>query len=304
MLKLICRLKGGLGNQLFMYAACRRLALKNNAELVIDDKSGFLYDSQFNRNYQLNHFNIQCKKVDYFELLKPFSRIRRYLKRRWNKFLSFEKRNYIMQEGINFDSRLLNFKFNKKVYIEGYWQSEKYFKDVEKQIRLDLKIKRPKDKKNQNMAHKIKNNLSVAVHLRFFDNPRLNDKRKKNINNVSKTYYEHAFKKMEKVIPNAHYFVFTDIPKYVKNIISLKNKKITIVEHNNTNEMAYADLWLMSQCQHFIIANSTFSWWGAWLSLNKNKIVIAPKIKILNNRVNSNTSWGFSGLIPNNWQKI
>ena len=84
MSKLICRLKGGLGNQLFMYAACRRLALKNNAELVIDDKSGFLYDSQFNRNYQLNHFNIQCKKVDYFELLKPFSRIRRYLKRRWN----------------------------------------------------------------------------------------------------------------------------------------------------------------------------------------------------------------------------
>jgi hypothetical protein len=72
-----------------------------------------------------------------------------------------------------------------------------------------------------------------------------------------------------------------------------------LVAHNHGDENAYADLWLMTQCSHFIIANSTFSWWGAWLSTYNDKIIIAPRIKM-----DGLGAWGFEGLVPETWLKI
>ena len=169
--KLIPRIFGGLGNQLFCYAAARRLALVKNAELVLDEVSGFAYDAVYQRHYQLDHFNIPCCKATAAERLEPFSRLRRALKRRWNKRLPFEQRAYLGQEGIDYDPRLLHFKPQGTVYLEGYWQSENYFKDVEATIRQDLQIKPPIDAANLAMAEHIRNCTAVAVHARFFDEP-------------------------------------------------------------------------------------------------------------------------------------
>jgi len=105
--KIISRIFGGLGNQLFCYAAARRLALVNNAELVIDNVSGFMHDTDYQRQYQLDHFSIPCRKATSVELLEPFPRIRRYLKRRLNQRRPFAQRSYLVQEGIDFDPRLL-----------------------------------------------------------------------------------------------------------------------------------------------------------------------------------------------------
>jgi len=161
--RVISRVFGGLGNQPFIYAAARRLALANNAELVIDATSGFVYDYEYQRHYQLDHFNIPCRKATAAERLEPLARARRHLKRRWNLRRPFEKRSYLQQEGIDFDPRLLSLRPKGRLYLEGYWQSEGYFKDVEQQIRDDLRITPPSDLQNQQMAQRIRNALTCPV---------------------------------------------------------------------------------------------------------------------------------------------
>lgn len=289
--KVIPRLFGGLGNQLFIYAAARRIALYNNAELILDTKSGFSYDFTHHRNYQLDHFKISCRKATARECLEPFSRIRRYLIRQWNSRLPFEQRYYICQEGSDFDARLLRVKLHENLYLEGYWQSENYFKDFETIIRQDLQIIPPNDDANLMIAERIRCCNSIAVHIRFFEEPNSGG-----TENTSEYYYRRAIDEIEFRFPNSHYFLFSDHPEIARNLIPLSEDRITIVSHNKGDALAYADLWLMSQCQHFIIANSTFSWWGAWLSDNTEKLVIAPG---LNGEMGR--AWGYKGQIPKSW---
>lgn len=295
--KLIPRLFGGLGNQLFIYAASRRLALVNNAELVLDDVSGFVYDTAYQRHYQLDHFNIPCRKATAVERLQPFARVRRYLARRWNQRKPFAQRAYLLQEGIDYDPHLLLFKPQGTVYLEGYWQSEAYFKDIEGTIRQDLQITPPTDAANLGMASQIRHCTAVAVHVRFFDEPHA-----VGINNAPDDYYSRAVNTMEQLVSNAHYFIFSDQPEAARTLIPLPDDRLTQVTHNQGDEQAYADLWLMTQCQHFIIANSTFSWWGAWLAASTNKRVIAPGFEMRSKgRV---AAWGFKGLLPDAWLKL
>jgi len=292
--KIITRIFGGLGNQLFCYAAARRLALINNAELVIDDVSGFAYDSVYKRKYQLSHFNIGARKATAFERLEPFSRFRRAILRHSNRKLIFSKRTYLMQEKIDFDSRLLNLNPTGTIYIEGCWQSEIYFNDIANILRDDLKIKPPIDSINISMAKKIGGCNSVALHVRFFD--KIDEI---SINNVPDDYYNRAVSKMEDLVPGSHYFIFSDQPQDALIRIKLPSERITLVNHNRGDEYAYADLWLMMKCKHFIIANSTFSWWGAWLSDNLMKNIIAPRVEIKPS--DGITAWGFKGLLPKEW---
>lgn len=293
--KIIPRIFGGLGNQLFCYAAARRLALVNNAELVLDDVSGFAYDTDYQRHNQLDHFNIPCRKATAEERLDPFSRVRRYLKRRWNQRLPFAQRAYLVQAGIDFDPSLLHFKPQGTVYLEGYWQSEDYFKDVADTLRQDLQITLPADAANLAMAARIGDCTAVSVHVRFFDEPNATG-----INNAPDDYYSRAVETMERLVPAAHYFVFSDQPAAARARIPLPDARVTLVAHNQGDEQAYADLWLMTQCQHFIIANSTFSWWGAWLAAQPRKKVIAPGFEMRQGKM----WWGFAGLLPKEWIKL
>ena len=293
--KIIPRIFGGLGNQLFCYAAARRLALVNNAELVLDDVSGFARDHDYQRRYQLDHFNIPCRKATPAERLEPLARVRRYLKRAMSRRLPFEERSYIKQEGIEFDPRLLTAKPRGTAYLEGYWQSEQYFKDVAPAIREELRIIPPTDGINRVMAEHIRGCLAVAVHVRFFDAPQ-----EQGVNDVPSDYYARAVARMESLAPDAHYFLFSDQPAAARARIPLADDRITLVVNNQGDENAYADLWLMTQCRHFIIANSTFSWWGAWLAEHAEKQVIAPGFEMQKGKM----SWGFEGLLPEEWLKL
>jgi len=294
-IKIVSRINGGLGNQLFCYAAARRLALVNNAELVIDHISGFDYDYEYQRQFQLDHFNILCRRATRAERLEPLSRVRRYLRRLLNRWRPFEKRNFIQQEGVDFDPRLLIVQARGTVYLEGYWQSEKYFKDVESTIRDNLRIIPPVDASNLKMAERIRSCLAVAVHVRFFDAPQ-----ELGLNNAPSDYYARAVTRMETLAPDAHYFVFSDQPAAARLQIPLPEDRITLVSHNFGDTNAYADLWLMTLCQHFIIANSTFSWWGGWLAGNQGKHVIAPGFEMRVGKM----WWGFDGLLPDEWIKL
>jgi Glycosyl transferase family 11 len=300
-LKVIARPMGGLGNQLFCYAAARRLALVNQAELVMDTVTGFERDVRFHRKYALDNFKIPARPATAQERLEPLERYRRGLLKWIARNQPFEQRCYITQEKLEFDSRLLAVRLESKhksiVHFEGYWQSEHYFKDVESTIRQDLEIEPPKDALNLKAAAAIQAchtaGTSVALHVRWFDSPTQFAG-----HNLSTDYYNRAIAFVEHKLTAPHYFLFSDDPVAAKQKISLPKDRVTFIDHNQGEQHAYADLWLMQQCQNFIIANSTFSWWGAWLNPLSTKIVIAPDIDLTQGVV---TSWGFDGLIPADW---
>ena len=294
-MKVTCRLVGGLGNQLFIYAAARRLSIASGAELIIDQTSGFERDFEYRRFSQLNRFNVAGTPAGRRERLEPFSRVRRFIFRNLNAHRPFEMRTYLQQLGNDFDPRLLSFKCQGDVWLEGYWQSEQYFKDIEEVIRDDLQITPPVDDLNQQFATHIRANCSIAVHVRFFDNP--DDVAG---NNISQKYYEKAIEYMESKFPAAHYFIFSDKPDAALRRLNFPKNRFTVVSHNQGDHNAYADLWLMTLCRHFVIANSTFSWWGAWLSEHESKHVTAPGARITQGKM----AWGFEGLLPDAWIKL
>jgi len=292
--KIFVRIRGGIGNQLFCYAAARRLSYVNNAELILDHRTGFAKDYKYNRKFMLDSFQVPARKIRRFELMWPFEGV-------WLSFLKFITRHkffsnsfYIEQKDMNYNDNLLNLQLKGNIYLDGYWQSEDYFKDIESVIRNDLKIIPPKDKINQSIVHNILKLPSVAIHVRWFDNPGNIES-----HNINVDYYNRAIEIIENMVEYAHYFIFSDDPDAAKSKLILPEKRFTYISHNKGDQNAYADLWLMSKCHYFITANSTFSWWAAWLSDFENKIVLTP-----NFTVQGKTEWGFIGLIPKEWIKV
>jgi len=293
--KVIVRLKGGVGNQLFEYAAARRLALKNEASLVIDSVTGFARDIQYRREYALDRFQIGGRLATPAERLEPFERWRRALVKLRARRRPFVARKYVEQERLDFDPRLLEYRVAGTVYLDGYWQSEGYFKDVSAEIRKDLEIKAPQDATNQELAKRIRGCESVGIHVRWFDKtlPALNIP---TANNLTRDYYINAIQNLKDKLTDPHFFLFSDDLAAAREALALPEEQVTSIGHNRGDENAYADLWLMTQCRHFIIANSTFSWWGAWLARFEPKIIIAPNLKLV-----GVSNWGFAGLIPEGW---
>lgn len=292
--RVIARVFGGIGNQLFIYAASRRLALVNQAELVLDDVSGFRFDP-YRRQYELGHFHIPCRTATSGERLEPLAKLRRYLLRTQGRAAGFASSRYVQEQGIDFDQRLLGKRVSGTLRIEGYWQSYKYFSDVEPLIRQELQIIPPQDAVNQRLACEIRDKTSVAVHVRFFDAPEAGVD-----NNTPADYYSKAIKELNSRVPDAHFYIFSDRPTEARALIPLPDQRMTVITHNKGDENAFADLWLMTHCKHFVIANSTFSWWGAWLSGHQAKCVIAPGFV----KRHGVSSWGFDGLLPDDWIRL
>lgn len=285
-------MKGGLGNQLFCYAAARRLAAVNNADLVIDDLTGFRRDLTYRRTYALAPFALHGRLATSAERLEPFDRHRRWLRILMSRRKPFAQRRYLTQEALGFDPRLLQVTVTDCLHLDGLWQSEGYFKDVETLIRNELQLlKPPTDAYTQAVAREITEHESVAVHVRWFDTPL-----EKRTHNVSLAYYERAIGRIENLACCPTYFVFSDNPDATRSALRLPRGRSVFVSSNGGQARPYVDLWLMSACRHFIIANSTFSWWGAWLGAHVDKVVIAPQV-----RLEGKIAWGFSGLLPSEW---
>ncbi len=299
--KLVVRLKGGLGNQLFCYATGRRLALKSGAELVLDDITGFKYDSQYKRQYALGAFNISARRATAREMLEPFGRVRRLLMRKTSERLPLGRRRYIMQSGVGFDEALLSLKLQPGMtYLDGFGQSERYFADAEDTIRDDLRIRPPGDARNQATSRKIQSVNAVALHVRWF----VSDEHP-SVSNMSFAYYQGAVKMIREKVADPHFYIFSDDVRRTAELLEpmMSGAQHSFVDHNLAAGDASADLWLMSLCKHFVIGNSTFAWWGAWLGERKGfSSVIAPALNIDPRR--NVTAWGFPHLLPSRWSVL
>lgn len=270
--KVIARIRGGLGNQLFCYAAARRLALVNNAELVIDDLSGFLRDTTYRRHYELDRFHISARKATPHERKEPFERYRRGIAKIIAGKTPFHKRRYIEEKDTAFDSRLLELKINRTVYLDGLWQDERYFVDIEDVIRKDFTFIEPDDSENKKFAELIKKQENpVSIHIRWYSEPQ-----SKSDAIPLFQYYIKAIDHIKRKVKDPCFFVFSDFIEHLTELTEKLDNYVLVNINNTRKNMAYADMWLMSLCKHHIIANSSFSWWGAWLGKRESQIIFKP----------------------------
>jgi len=293
---IIVKLAGGLGNQLFQYALGRVLSIKNNTSLKMDTSAfDHIAKGDTKRSYELNVFNIKASIAtkdeinDLNRIVKVRYLLQRYLGINLNPFHSL----HVLEKSYNFQKEILN--LGDSVYLDGYWQSEKYFKGISNVIRKDFTFIEVPNNKNARLLKQISGTNSVSIHVRRGDY-------------VSSTvtikfhgitaveFYQKAAKIIRKQINKPSYFIFSDdIVWCQENFTFLPN--VTFINHNH-GDKSYEDLRLMSNCRHNIISNSSFSWWGAWLNDNPGKIVIAPK-KWFND-----PAFDIRDIIPKCWIKI
>ena len=283
---IIIKLNGGLGNQLFQYSLGKKLSIKNKDVFKLD-LSDFTVDNP--RSYSLGYFNI----IENFASDEDINKIKKSgVWKLVDKLKPYCKRSAIKYKGYDFDQNIL--KLSGDFYLDGYWQSEKYFQDIEKIIKEEITLKESLPSKYTELIDKIKNSDSVSVHIRRGDY--LSDKISKIYAICPIEYYYKAIEKIKESCPNPHFFIFSDDINWVKQNLNIPHPKILVSGDNETKD--YEELILMSLCQHNIIANSSFSWWGAWLNQNPSKIVISPD-KWFNDKIGN-----AKDLIPENWIKL
>ncbi len=300
--KVVVRLKGGLGNQLFCYAAARRLAWANEAELVLDAVTGFKYDQRYRRSYALGCFRIPARLASPSEQMEPLGRIRRLMARKLSERKPLAQRRYIQQVGVDFDPGIVALRLqNGTTYFDAFGQSEHYFADIRQQLHQDLVMSAPEDRSNLAMASQIELTESVALHVRWFDTGD-----GAHSSNMSLAYYAAAIPQLLVKIPRAHFFVFSDRPGDAVSLLAplMRGRPFTLVDHNAKTGNDEADFWLMRQCRHFIIGNSTFAWWATWLGEQEHQgtQVYAPSRNV--DPEQSVTAWGFHGLLPERWNVL
>ena len=289
---IIVRLQGGLGNQLFQYSAARSLAIKKRTELFIDATG---YDTDRNditkRKNELRLFNIKAQLATP-ELINKVAN-KSFVERVVSKVLPYYRLNYYTERHFHYDPNF--FKASSSVILVGFWQSEKYFKDIISIVKEEFLITAPLSSSTIEICNQIKNTNSVGLHVRrgdYVSNPAT-----LSYHGVCEPeYYEKALEILAEKAGEIELFVFADEIEWAKeNIVT--SFPVTFVDHNDSQH-AYEDLYLMSHCKHNIIANSSFSWWAAWLNNNPAKIVIAPAKWF--NESNADPR----DLLPEEWLKI
>lgn len=288
---IITKLLGGLGNQMFQYAYGRNIALKNSCELKLDLS---YYDGQEHRRYCLNHFAIAASIATQAEIdelkQKHFSKANRLKRKLFNT-----KPYYIHEKNLEFDPR--NLKTQKDAYVDGYWQSEKYFTDSANQIRADFQINSTPNLANETALAFIGSCNSVSLHIRRGDFA--TDKVLNKLHGIcSANYYQKAVELIAGKVSDPVFIVFSDEIEWAKKSLRLGYKTEFININDGLN--AHEDLRLMSSCRHHILANSSFSWWGAWLNQRIDKIVISPKTWFADTVLNAFSS----SIIPKDWIRI
>ena len=284
----IVKIIGGLGNQMFQCAYAKALQQKGH-EVKIDISAFETY--KLHGGYQLDKYNIDLdssikdendkfyKNTFFYKVLRRFG-------------MDFSRR--IKEKSLLFDKKLLEIDDNS--YLDGYFQCEKYFKDIREIILKQFTINQDISNYTKEIKNKIQNSQnSCSLHIRrgdFVNSTNINIHGACDIE-----YYKKAMKYLEEKVVNINYFIFSDDIEWVKENLAIQN---AIYIDSKEKRIPHEDIYLMSLCKNNIIANSSFSWWGAWLNQNENKIVIAPKRWFADDKLESQSK----DIVCESWVKI
>jgi len=299
-MKIIIKLAGGLGNQMFQYAFGRNLAIKRNFSLYLDPFG--LQNYATPREYGLRRFNISANLLEKEFVPNIMSRIIKKINEK-KKILSLDFLyrwfpNLIWQ--IEKEKNLSYSKSYQYIYsncvFEGFWQNQNYFSEIKDTLMIDFSLSGNLSLKNLQYFQEInKTEDSVAIHIRRGDY--INNKANLSVYSYcGKKYYYAGVTLMSQQVKSPHLFIFSDDILWAK-----KNLRFDLPSEYIEGECQDQDieeLILMTNCKHHIIANSSFSWWGTWLCKNPDKIVIAPKSWFVDERMNSEFE------LPHEWIKI
>lgn len=288
----IIRNTGGIGNQMFIYALYFHLQKQGYSCKI--DMNSFVQKLNHEETRLADIFsNINFEEAVIGEInsvadnnLSLFSRIRR-------KFF-WHKKTHVKNHNLTYIK--LNLNSNSDFYLDGYWQSEKYFKENEASIRGVFSFPKFVSERNLNLQKRILSNNSISIHIR-----KGVDYQSSSFSNAcGSKYYQDAIRLIKEKINNPMFYIFTDNIEWTLNNLNLSD---CTYEHINWNSFigtnCYLDMQLMSLCKHNIIANSTYSWWGAWLNQNENATKIGPK-----EWLNKKSRYNIDDIIPSNWLKI
>lgn len=268
--KVIVCLQGGLGNQLYQYAVGRSLSRRWQCPLLFDLRA---IRGDDKRNYELQRFCIQGREASFLDRCV----LRWYTSRRFGAFWQricevLWDWSCVNESGVSY-LPVERCGHHRAVVLRGYWQSYKNFVECESVIREDLEFRNSANEVNQRFSSEIEETESVAVHVRrgdYYSDPVV----RATLGTLELEYYRRAASFVVTRVANPRFFVFTDDPIWAKaNLGFLPAAKV--VDHNRG--AGHEDLRLMTRCKHFVIANSSFSWWGAWLGRHSTKIVVAPR---------------------------
>lgn len=291
---IIVKIWGGLGNQLFQYCFGRSLSLRLKAELKFDIKTINKSKNFTNREIGLTDFNVAINIASNSEIkkYKYFNRsILSRIERKTIQKIPIINSSYCVE---SHDLKRIYFsKLKNNCYYDGYWQSEYYFNSIRHIIEDEFVLLNKLNKAASITLKNIETTNSISIHVRRGDYLSIN----KNITRIAycgEDYYNRSISQMKKKYSNITFFVFSDDINWAEEIFDGPNFKI--VKNNSPS----VDMLLMSRCKHNIIANSTFSWWGAWLNSSRDKTVIAPQMWYNSVSLNQSTT----NLIPKEWNRI
>ena len=286
------RLTGGLGNQMFQFAAGMALAERHHTDLTLDlshywpstqkeyRKRGWI---SADRRFELDIFQHRAHILGRDEP-RLLSRIKTRLK---------SPSKILKESGFAYNPDFDN--APDGTTLDGLWTSERYFHQISSIILNEFKFVRKSNKQNQQLLEQISKSTSVALHVRRGDYATSqNTTAYHGLTTIQ--YYKTAVEEMLKKFPSAHFFVFSDDPDWSRKHLDFLSL-VTYISNNN-GVSSWEDLRLMSSCQHNIIANSTFSWWGAWLNSNPEKVVYAPKQWFAGAQLDT------QDLIPKTWIRL
>ncbi len=274
---------GGLGNQIFQYIFGLTKAGEIGCEVDFDMS---FFKKNPKRPYQMDIFGITPAANKDFRI-PIYWKLRKFIKK--DKFMNL---NIYRETSFIYEEKSKEIKDN--TFIEGFFQSAKYFDETF--ARNVLTFKKEGSKKTQEIMEKMKSENSVSIHIRRGDY--VQKARYKNLfNQLTLEHYARAVEIIKEKVENPTFYIFSDDPEWVKE--NLKIEGATYISHNTGND-SWQDLMLMASAKHNIIANSSFSYWGAMLNGNENKVVIAPEIWFAENKPEQQTK----DIYPNNWIKL